>query len=91
MKINGNFFPLINGVNNANRVNRTEKEAGIKGSDQTNVSDKAQFMNTLIQEVKDLPPVREEKVKEISEQIAAGTYVIDAAAIAAKLSIKDLK
>jgi negative regulator of flagellin synthesis FlgM len=54
------------------------------------VSDNAQVFQKLVQKVKELPDIREDKVKAITDQIARGEFSLDAESIAAgMLSLGD--
>jgi len=63
-------------VNNNNKSGEQDKLA---------VSENAQVLQNIMQKVKELPDIREEKVKEISDQIARGEFKLDAASIAASM------
>ncbi|MFA5525122.1 MAG: flagellar biosynthesis anti-sigma factor FlgM [Tissierellales bacterium] len=54
-------------------------------NDELSLSDLAKDYQVAMNAIKNLPDVREEKVRAIKEQISTGTYVIDAGKIAEKM------
>ena len=81
-------------INPVEKIQATNKVASVdkkfeesKGSnkDEVKVSDKAQIYNALVQKAKDIPEIREERVRELSEQIRKGEFKVDSQAIAEKL------
>ena len=54
-------------------------------SDEVSISQQAQQLQRLLSAVSDQPDVREARVAELRQQLAEGTYDVDAAAIAARL------
>lgn len=85
MKIDGTSLPPVGGIQAKNRVVSIDKKAALQGTDGVKVSDKAQFYQVLMQKVKEVPEVREERVQEVSQQIKNGEFKIDAGAIARSL------
>lgn len=53
--------------------------------DRIEVSDRAKEFNNIKTAVKGMPDIREEKVKEVSEQLKNGTYRVDAELVASGL------
>ncbi|HHV63601.1 MAG TPA: flagellar biosynthesis anti-sigma factor FlgM [Peptococcaceae bacterium] len=87
MKIDGTYFsPVKNvqGVGRTAQINKSKNGQGL-GKDNLAVSANAQVFQNLVQKVKDLPEIREAKVKEIREQIARGEFSLDAKSIALSL------
>lgn len=89
MKIDGTSMSPIGNVQATNRLNQVEKKAPISGSDKVAVSDKAQVYQALIQKVKEIPSVREERVRALTEQIERGDYKVDGQKIAEKLFVPE--
>jgi len=85
MKIDGTFMSPIGSVQASNHLNQTPKKTPISKADQVAVSDKAQVYQALLQKVKEIPSVREERVRSLSEQIERGEYKVDSQKIADKL------
>ena len=85
MKIDGTSMSPIGSVQASNRLNQTHKKTSIPGADQVAVSDKAQVYQALLQKVKEIPSVREERVRSLSEQIERGDFKVDPQKIAEKL------
>ena len=87
MKIEGASMSPVGGVQAANRLSQVEKKKpnSISESDKVAVSDKAQVYQTLLQKVKEIPSVREEKVRTLSEQIERGEFKVDGQKIAENL------
>ena len=71
----------------AEGATRTGNGAGRAGhrSDEVSISQQAQDLQRLLSAVGDQPDVREARVAELRQQLADGTYDVDAAAIAARL------
>jgi len=88
MKIDGTSLSPVGSVQAANRLSRVEKKAAGMGTDKVAVSDQAQVFQALLQKAKELPAVREDRVRELSEQITKGEFRIDADKIAARLGLK---
>lgn len=80
MKIDG--IPPVSGVqpiSKPSQVSRNDKNAE---QDKVAVSENAQVYQKLIQKVKELPDIREDRVRAITEQIARGDFSLDADSIA---------
>lgn len=88
MKIHGASMTPIGSVQAVNRLNQVEKKPN-SDSDKVAVSDKAQVYQALLQKVKKIPSIREERVKALSEQIDRGEFQVDGQKIADKLSSFD--
>ncbi len=54
-------------------------------SDEVVISPQAQEFSQVLQQVRKLPAVRDDKVQEIADRINAGTYKVDSQAVAAKM------
>lgn len=85
MKIDGTSMSPLASVLASNRVHQVEKKTQISGADKVAVSDKAQLYHTLLQKVKEIPSVRDERVRALSEQIERGEFKVDGQKIADKL------
>jgi len=85
MKIDGTSMSPVGSVQATNRINQTQKKTSVSGADNVAVSDKAQVYQTLLQKVKEIPSVREERVRALSEQIERGEFKVDGQKIAEKL------
>ncbi|UWG98301.1 flagellar biosynthesis anti-sigma factor FlgM [Dehalobacter sp. DCM] len=82
MKIEGTSTPSVSGIQAVSRAAKIERSNPITEQDNINVSQDAQVYQKLVQKTKELPDIREDKVKAISEQIAKGEFSFDAASIA---------
>lgn len=89
MKIDRTSMSPIESVQATNRLNQVEKKALVSGSDKVAVSDKAQVYQALIQKVKEIPSVREERVRALTEQIERGEFQVDGQKIAEKLFVPE--
>lgn len=85
MKIDGTSLSPVGSIQTTNRVVSIDKKATEGKTDGVNVSDKAQFYQLLLQKVKEVPEIREERVQEVSQQIKNGELKVDANAIARTL------
>ena len=89
MKIDRTSMSPIESVQATNRLNQVEKKALVSEADKVAVSDKAQVYQALLQKVKEIPAVREERVRTLTEQIERGDYKVDAQKIAEKLFVPE--
>lgn len=80
MKING--IPPVGGVQPINKVSQVSRNDHKSEQDKVAVSDNAQIYQNLVQKVKELPDVREDRVKELTDRIARGEFSLDAESIA---------
>jgi len=85
MKIDGTNMSPLGSVQATNRINQTQKKTPVAEADKVAVSDKAQVYQALLQKVKEIPSVREERVRTLTEQIERGEFKVDAQKIAEKL------
>lgn len=85
MKIDGPSMSPVGSVQASNRLNQVEKKTLASGADKVAVSDKAQVYQALLQKVKEIPSVREERVRALTEQIERGEFKVDGQKIADKL------
>ncbi|MDA8227658.1 MAG: flagellar biosynthesis anti-sigma factor FlgM [Desulfitobacterium hafniense] len=85
MKIDGTSLTPIGSVQAANRLRQVDKKQVEMGKDGVAVSSKAQTYQVLLQKVKELPEVRNERVRSIAEQIAKGEFKVDSTKIAERL------
>ena len=90
MKIDGTFTSPVGSVQATNRLNQTQKKTPVSEADKVAVSDKAQVYQALLQKAKDIPSIREERVRTITEQIERGEFKVDAQKIAEKLFSPEL-
>jgi len=90
MKIDGTSVSPVGGVQASTRLNQVEKKTAVSGADKLAVSDKAQVCQALIQKAKEIPSVREERVRTLTGQIERGEFKVDAQKIAEKLSSPEL-
>ena len=86
----GCFLMKINRVDKIFQVyeNQQVKKVGLKNrykKDELNLSDKAVEYQNTFNKIKELPDIRENKVKEIKDSIRTGTYKIDGRKIVDKM------
>ncbi len=85
MKIDGTSISPVGSVQATNRIKQTQKKTSVSDADKVAVSDKAQVYQALIQKVKEIPTVREDRVRTLTEQIERGEFQVDGQKIAEKL------
>lgn len=85
MKIDGTSMSPVGSVQASNRLGQVEKKALVSETDKVAVSDKAQVYQALLLKVKEIPSVREERVRTLSEQIERGDFKVDGQKIAEKM------
>ncbi|MCL2002596.1 MAG: flagellar biosynthesis anti-sigma factor FlgM [Oscillospiraceae bacterium] len=69
----------------ANKVRARKTETAPMGKDSVELSGAARLFEKALSAAKDAPEVRMERVAAVSARVAAGTYQVDASAIAAKM------
>ncbi|MDF2571195.1 MAG: flagellar biosynthesis anti-sigma factor FlgM [Sporomusa sp.] len=70
------------------KVSKSSKNQGGSSSqrpDEVILSSEAQELSQILRKVKDLPEVREDKVKDLSERIAKGEYKVDSRELADRI------
>lgn len=82
MKIEGTPITSVSSIKSVSRAAQIDKTNPISEQDNLNVSEDALICQNLIQKTKELPDIREDRVKAISEQIAKGEFCLDASSIA---------
>ncbi|HBV86034.1 MAG TPA: flagellar biosynthesis anti-sigma factor FlgM [Desulfosporosinus sp.] len=85
MKIDGTSMSPVGSVQATNRINQVHKKTLVSEADKVAVSDKAQVFQALLQKAKEIPSVREERVRTLAEKIDRGEFQVDAQKIAEKL------
>lgn len=90
MKIDVTSISQVGSVQAANRVIQVDKKSTVSEADKVAVSDKAQVYQALLLKTKELPSVREERVRTLAEQIERGEYKVNGEKIAEKLFSPEL-
>ena len=86
MKIDRTSIFPVGSVQAASRVAQVKnKNKQGSGQDQIAVSNGAQVFQNLVQKAKELPDIREDKVKAVAAKIEQGNFNLDAASLAASL------
>lgn len=85
MKIDRTSMSLVGSVQAANRLKQVEQKTSVSEADKIAVSNKAQVYQALIQKAKEIPSIREERVRDLTEQIERGEFKVDGQRIADKL------
>lgn len=80
-----NIFKAYGEQNKVNKAVKTEKASPAMKKDEVILSSQTQAAAHIYQGIYSLPEVREDRVKELSERIAAGNYHVDAKDIAEKM------
>jgi len=89
MKIDGTSMSPVGSIQAANRVNQVKKKMLVAEADKVAVSEKAQVYQALLQKAKEIPSVREERVRMLTEQIDRGEFQVNGQKIAEKLFSPD--
>lgn len=82
---NNSVNKILNIYNNASKVDQTKKTGKEKKSDQLNISNRAREFQVAMEQIKNQPDIRAEKVAAIKKQVESGTYKVDAQKIADKM------
>lgn len=89
MKISGNSnqLPEVKEayLRQAAEKPQVEKNAPQQRDDSVRISSRAKEVQKITAEVKKAPDVREEKVRQMQEQLASGTYNVRGEAVAGKM------
>lgn len=85
MKIDRTSMFPVGSIQGVSRLKHVEKKMAGSSTDKIAVSDKAQVFQALLQKAKEIPSVREDRVRALSEQIEGGQFKIDRQKIADKL------
>ena len=80
-----NIFKAYGEQSKVNKADKTGKTSPAMKKDEVILSSQTQAAAQIYQGIYNIPEVREDKVKELSERIAAGTYHVDARDIAEKM------
>lgn len=75
----------VYGENSNVKKSKPEKPGQGQCKDEVVLSSQAQEFAQILQDIKQMPEVREDKVKELSERIHSGNYHIDAKEVAEKM------
>lgn len=78
------IMQLYKEQNLTTKTNRKEKTTAMS-PDEVILSSKGQEFSQIYQNIKAMPEVRQEKVRELQSRIEAGTYQVPAKDIAAKM------
>lgn len=70
---------------NVKSVKRTQQAEGTSFKDELVLSQEAQSFSDLLNELKTMDEVRDDKVDSLAQQVKAGTYKLDAAAVAERI------
>lgn len=73
----------IKGVNEGTKKDSTRADSS--HSDKVDISGKAKYIQQLNRLISSLPDIRTDRVEEIQDQIAAGTFHVQAEKVAEKL------
>lgn len=90
MKIDRAAISPIENVQAANRTNQVPKKTPNVETDKVAVSDKVQVYQALLQKVKEIPSIRQDRVQSVTEQIERGEFKVDGQKVAEKLFSPDL-
>jgi len=86
MKIWGNVPRVPDIYNKQRNIGKVDKPAGASGKkDVLSISGEAKDFQTVMKALKNVPDIRMDKVKEISEKYESGTYNVDSKDIADKV------
>ncbi len=88
MKIDGTSISPVGSVQSVNRVSQITNNRPSQ-QDQVAVSDSAHIYQNLVQKIKELPEIRADKVKSVTEQIERGEFSLDAESIARSILSPD--
>lgn len=82
---NNGINKILNIYKNQGNVGKTTKSDKVKKTDQLNISSAGRDFQIAMDEIKNQPEIRTDKVEELKKQIETGTYKVDSKAIAEKM------
>jgi len=85
MKIDRISITPVESVQATGRVNNIRKKVQTAETDIMAVSDSVQVYQSLLQKVKEIPAIREDRVEALMKQLERGEFKIDSNTIAEKL------
>jgi negative regulator of flagellin synthesis FlgM len=77
-------------IDKVQRDSNRQVEGGAVPEEKVNLSDKARDIQQLRDAVNQLPDVREDKVRELKEQVEKGIYTVDGQKVAEKMVSESL-
>ncbi|MCX7780176.1 MAG: flagellar biosynthesis anti-sigma factor FlgM [Negativicutes bacterium] len=80
-----NILKAYGDQNKVGKTAKSEKSSPVMKQDEVILSSRAQSAGQVYTGLYSVPEVREDKVREFAAKIEAGTYYVDAKAIAAKM------
>lgn len=92
MRINSNMMSGMDTLEQTSRAKNVEKvsaeqqqQASTLESDNVTISEKGKDVSEMTRTLKSMPEVRADKIAELKERIANGTYNVSAKDVAAKI------
>ncbi|MDK2799521.1 MAG: negative regulator of flagellin synthesis FlgM [Clostridiales bacterium] len=86
MRIPGDFSKIIGVYNKNKNVAKINKNQGIEGKKDTiTLSNQAKDYQVALKALRQVPDIREEKVRELAQRYADGTYNVSGKDVAEKL------
>ena len=80
-----NILKVYSEQTKVGKSSRPASTSQVQRQDEVVLSAQAQEFSQILQALKNMPEVREDKVKELADRIAAGNYHVDAKEIADKM------
>ena len=91
MRISGDFMKIIGEYNKTNKVNNVGRTQSVQGKkDVMTLSNQAKDYQVARKAVYEAPDIRSDKVKELEQKYASGTYNVSSNDVAEKLLGKAL-
>jgi negative regulator of flagellin synthesis FlgM len=75
----------VYGDNKVGKSSKADQASPAQASDEVILSPSAQEFGAYLQQIKEMPEARADKVRELSAQIQAGTYQVDGNKVAEKM------
>jgi negative regulator of flagellin synthesis FlgM len=86
MKIWGGIPKILGVYDKQKNVGKVDKTSGVSNKkDVLSISNQAKDFQTVMKAIKDIPDIRQDKVKELSEKYDSGTYNVSGNDVADKV------
>ncbi|MBZ4647251.1 MAG: negative regulator of flagellin synthesis FlgM [Petroclostridium sp.] len=91
MRIPGDFSKIIGVYNKNKKIEKANNIQGVEGKKDTiSISSQAKDYQLALKAVRQVPDIREEKVRELEQKYSSGTYNISSEDVADKIVSKFL-
>lgn len=80
-----NITKLYGDQTKVSKTAKSQSANSLQGKDEVILSSRAQEFSNLLQQAKNMPEVREDRVQELAEKIKSGNYKVSSEEVAEKM------